>query len=94
MISFDTKSGAEHRAELQRIRDECDDRLAELQKLLDKATYDLKHIKKDNTRLEYLIEYVLDYFLNERKLKISNRDMDLFYLKEILDKYHKERDNE
>lgn len=91
MFDIEKRSDAEWRQKLQEVRDECDDKLAGLQVQLDKAKYDLKHEQRDATKLRYLLTYVLDYFLNERNLKISKRDLDLFYLKEIVDEYHVER---
>lgn len=91
MFDIEKKSDAEWRQRLQDVRDECDNKLAELQKTLDASVYKHKQEEREATKLRYLLTYVLDYFLNERKLEIPKRDMDLFYLEEIINTYHIER---
>ena len=92
MFDLDSKTDAQWRAKMEQLREEHTDRLAELQKEVDKHKYEAANLKRDLKKTEHLITYVLDYFLNERKLPIPERDMDLFYLTDIFNKYHEDRD--
>ena len=92
MFDLDSKTDAQWRARIEELKEEHTDRLSELQKELDKYKYEASNTQRDLEKTNYLITYLLDYFLNERKLVINERDMDLFYLKDIIDKYHEERD--
>lgn len=92
MFDLDSKTDAQWRARIEELKEEHTDRLVELQKELDRYKYSAENTRRDLVKTEYLITYILDYFLNERKIKVTERDLDLFYLQDILDKYYGERD--
>lgn len=78
---------SEWRQKIIELEERCTDKLAEMQKYLDQAKYDRDSAQKDKEKVENVLRYVLDYFLEERNLRVSERDLDLFYLSDIFEEY-------
>jgi hypothetical protein len=91
VFDLDSKSAAEWKKRVEETREEGIDKLSRLQIELDESRHAQKLYKRDSERLGYILTHVLDYFLNERRLTIPERDLDLFYLEDILEKFHKEK---
>ena len=91
MFELDNKSAMEWRKKIEDINEENTNKLVMLQKELDKSTYEYDQLIRESERMELALNHVLDYFMNERGIEVSAKDVDLFYLEEILEKFYTER---
>lgn len=92
MIDFESKTDAEWKEKIRKVSEDYDKKLMELQKELDSQNYLRRHAENEQERLTLLLKHVLGYFLTERKIEVSEREQDLHYMKDVIERYHEEED--
>jgi hypothetical protein len=88
MFDLDSKSDAQWRERVEQINEEHTDKLAQLQKQLDKSSYEEQQCRRELNQMSGILTHVLRYFLVERNLPMPKKDLDVFYLKDIIEQFH------
>ena len=78
------------RAEIERLKDD----LVRSGRDMTKMRYQIEELEGDLFKAEENIKLILYYFLDERSLEIPTKDLDKFYLSDLLEKYYDDTSKE